>query len=212
MTNEQVLADLQKAVETLDFKLATSATKAAVDSGIPVDEIIRDGLGKGMEAIGKRFDAAEIYLPQVVAASMAMETALQILEPFMSAGHGSLKGTVVFGTVKADIHEIGKSICCAMLLGAGYKVVDIGCDADGMTFIDAAEENDADIIAGSALMTTTLESQRELVKLRNETGNCAKVIVGGAPCSKKFADSIHADGYSATANEVISLCEKLAKN
>ncbi len=211
MANEQIMADLRTAIETGDFKLAESATEAAVAAKIPVGEIIGDGLGKGMEVIGKRFDAAEIYLPQVIVASKVMETALHILEPLMSAGGGSLKGTVVFGTVKGDIHEIGKNVCCAMLLGAGYKVIDIGCDVDGMKFIDTAEENDADVIAGSALMTTTLESQRELVALRDEMENRAKVVVGGAPCSQMFADSIHADGYSATANEVLALCDKLTK-
>ncbi len=211
MTNEQIMTDLQTAVETWDFKLVTTATEAAIAAQIPVSEIIGNGLGKGMETIGKRFDAAEIYLPQVVAASKVMEVALEILGPLMSAGGGSLKGTVVFGTVKGDIHEIGKNVCCAMLRGAGYKVVDVGCDVDGMTFIDTAEENDADVIAGSALMTTTLESQRELVALRDEMECRAKVVVGGAPCSQRFAENIKADGYSATANEVIALCDKLSK-
>ena len=209
MANEQIMADLQKAIETWDFKLADSATKAAIDAKIPVGEIIGDGLGKGMEVIGKRFDAAEIYLPQVVAASKAMEVALKILEPLMTAGAGALKGTVVFGTVEGDIHEIGKNVCCAMLRGDGYNVIDLGPDADGMKFMDAADENDADILAGSALMTTTLESQRELVQIRDEMENRAKVIVGGAPCSKEFAEEIKADGYSATANEVIALCDSL---
>ncbi len=211
MANEQIMADLTKAIETWDFKLAQSATEAAVAAKIPVGDIIGKGLGKGMEVIGKRFDAAEIYLPQVVAASKAMEVALKILEPLMTAGAGALKGTVVFGTVEGDIHEIGKNVCCAMLRGAGYNVIDLGPDASGMKFMDAADENDADVLAGSALMTTTLESQRELVELRNEMENRAKVIVGGAPCSQEFADEIKADGYSATANEVILLCDKLVK-
>ncbi|MCQ2071408.1 MAG: cobalamin-dependent protein, partial [archaeon] len=108
-----------------------------------------------------------------------------------------------------DIHEIGKNVCCAMLRGAGYNVIDIGCDASAMDFMDAAEENDAQIVAGSALMTTTLESQRELVETRDEMESSVKCIFGGAPCSKEFCDSIHADGYSATANDVVLLCDKL---
>lgn len=209
MGKDEIMADLKKAIETWDMKLANTATQAAIDAGIPVSEIIGDGLGKGMEVIGVRFDKAEIYLPQVVAASKAMEIALKLLEPLMSAGNGSLKGTVVFGTVEGDIHEIGKNVCCAMLRGAGYNVIDIGPDASAMDFMDAAEENDAQILAGSALMTTTLEAQRELVETRNEMDASYKCIFGGAPCSQEFCDEIHADGYSATANDIIGLVGKL---
>ncbi|MCQ2070300.1 MAG: B12-binding domain-containing protein, partial [archaeon] len=118
MTTEEILADLRTAIETWDFKLAETATKAAIDAGMPVSQIIGDGLGKGMENIGVRFDKAEVYLPQVVAASKAMQAALTILKPLMEAGEGSMKGTIVFGTVEGDIHEIGKNVCCAMLRGA----------------------------------------------------------------------------------------------
>ena len=212
MAKEQIMADLQKAIETWDFKLADSATKAAIDAKIPVGEIIGDGLGKGMEVIGKRFDAAEIYLPQVVAASKAMEVALKILEPLMTAGAGALKGTVVFGTVEGDIHEIGKNVCCAMLRGAGYNVIDLGPDASAMDFMDAAEENNAQVCGGSALMTTTLESQREIVETIKEMEAPYKAIFGGAPCSKEWCDEIGADGYSETANEIIGLVDKLTGN
>ena len=209
MSNEAILADLQKSVETWDIKLVQSATQAAIDAKIPVGTIISDGLGKGMEKVGEMFDKAEIYLPQVVAASKTMEVALKLLEPLMQSGEGSLRGTVIMGTVEGDIHEIGKNVCCAMLRGAGYNVIDLGPDASAMDFMDAAEENDAQVVGGSALMTTTLESQRELVQIRDEMENRAKVIVGGAPCSKEFAEEIKADGYSATANEVIALCDSL---
>ena len=126
MSNEQILADLKKSVETWDIKLAQTATQAAIDAKIDISTIIGDGLGKGMEVIGDRFDKAEIYLPQVVAASKTMEAALKILEPLMTAGAGGMKGTVIMGTVEGDIHEIGKNVCCAMLRGAGYKVIDLG--------------------------------------------------------------------------------------
>ena len=211
MANEQIMADLQKAIETWDFKLADSATKAAIEAKIPVGEIIGDGLGKGMEVIGKRFDAAEIYLPQVVAASKTMEAALAILKPLMESGEGALKGTVIMGTVEGDIHEIGKNVCCAMLKGAGYNVIDLGPDVSAMDFMDAAEENDAQVCGGSALMTTTLESQRELVETIKEMEAPYKAIFGGAPCSQEWCDEIGADGYSETANEIIGLVDKLVK-
>ncbi len=212
MANEAIIADLRKSIETWDFKLAQSATQQAIDAGMSVGEIIGDGLGKGMETIGVRFDKAEIYLPQVVAASKAMEAALGVLKPLMEAGSGSLKGTVIMGTVEGDIHEIGKNVCCAMLRGAGYNVIDLGPDVSAMDFMDAAEENDAQVCGGSALMTTTLEAQRELVETIKEMEAPYKAIFGGAPCSQAWCDEIGADGYSETANEIIGLVDRLTGN
>ena len=212
MANEEILADLRKSIETWDFKLAQSATQQAIDAGMPVGEIIGEGLGKGMETIGVRFDKAEIYLPQVVAASKAMEAALGVLKPLMESGSGSLKGTVIMGTVEGDIHEIGKNVCCAMLRGAGYNVIDLGPDVSAMDLMDAAEENNAQVCGGSALMTTTLEAQRELVETIKEMDAPYKAIFGGAPCSQEWCDQIGADGYSETANEIIGLVDKLTGN
>ena len=211
MANEAILADLKKSVETWDIELAQKATQAAIDAKMPMGEIIGEGLGKGMEVIGDRFDKAEIYLPQVVAASKTMEAALAILKPLMESGEGALKGTVIMGTVEGDIHEIGKNVCCAMLKGAGYNVIDLGPDVSAMDFMDAAEENDAQVCGGSALMTTTLESQRELVETIKEMDAPYKAIFGGAPCSQEWCDEIGADGYSETANEIITLVDKLVK-
>jgi trimethylamine corrinoid protein len=202
---EKILADLKTAIETWNIKLVQEATQKAVDEKIPVKEIVEFGLGKGMESIGVRFDKAEIFLPQVVAASKTMEVALKILEPIMTAGTGGLRGTVVMGTVEGDIHEIGKNVCCAMLRGAGFKVVDLGPDVSAQDFLDAAEDNDAKVIGGSALMTTTLEGQRELVLAIKEMDAPYKAIFGGAPCSKQWCDEIGADGYSKTAGEIVEL-------
>ena len=209
MSKDAILADLQKAVETWDIKLVQSATQAAIDEKIPIGEIIGNGLGKGMETVGVRFDKAEIFLPQVVAASKTMEAALKLLEPLMTGGAGGLRGTVVMATVEGDIHEIGKNVCCAMLRGAGYNVIDLGCDVTAQDFIDAADENEAQVLGGSALMTTTLEAQRELVEAVKEIEAPYKCIFGGAPCSKEWCDEIGADGYSETANEIIGLVDKL---
>ncbi|MBE6518563.1 MAG: dimethylamine methyltransferase [Thermoplasmata archaeon] len=212
MANEEILADLKTSVETWNIKLAQEATQKAIDAKMEIGTIIGEGLGKGMETIGVRFDKAEIYLPQVVAASKTMEAALNILKPLMESGEGNLKGTVVMGTVEGDIHEIGKNVCCAMLRGAGYNVIDLGPDASAMDFMDAAEENNASVCGGSALMTTTLESQRELVETIKEMEAPYKAIFGGAPCSKEWCDEIGADGYSETANEIIGLVDQLTGN
>ena len=209
MSKDQIIADLKTAVETWNVKLAQDSTNAAVKEGISVKEIIELGLGKGMDNIGRRFDAAEIYLPQVVAASKTMEAAIKILEPLMTGGGNALRGTVVMGTVEGDIHEIGKNVCCAMLRGAGFNVIDLGPDTSAQDFLDAGEENNAVILGGSALMTTTLEAQRELVEAVKEINGPYKCIFGGAPCSKAWCDEIGADGYSATGAEIIDLVKNL---
>ena len=211
MSKEAILADLKKSIETWDINLVKTATQSAIDENISISEIIGDGLGKGMEVIGERFDKAEIFLPQVVAASKTMEAALKILEPLMTSGTASMKGTVVMGTVEGDIHEIGKNVCCAMLRGAGYKVIDLGPDVTSQDFIDAADENEAQVLGGSALMTTTLEAQRELVQAVKEVEGPYKCIFGGAPCSQEWCDEIGADGYSETANEIIGLVDRLTQ-
>ena len=209
MSKDAILADLQKAVETWDIKLVQSATQAAIDEKIPIGEIIGNGLGKGMETVGVRFDKAEIFLPQVVAASKTMEAALKLLEPLMTGGAGGLRGTVVMATVEGDIHEIGKNVCCAMLRGAGYNVIDLGCDVTAQDFIDAADENEAQVLGGSALMTTTLEAQRELVEYVKEVEAPYKCVFGGAPCSQEWCDKIGADGYSETAADLVNLVDSL---
>jgi trimethylamine corrinoid protein len=209
MSKDKILADLKTAVETWNIKLAQDATNAAIAEKISVKEIIEFGLGKGMETIGERFDKAEIFLPQVVAASKTMEAALKIMEPLMKAGDGELRGTVIMGTVEGDIHEIGKNVCCAMLRGAGFNVIDLGPDVSPQAFLDSAEENDAAVIGGSALMTTTLEVQREVVAAVKESGLGYKTIFGGAPCTKEWCDEIGADGYSSNGAEIIDLVKSI---
>ena len=178
---KEILEELKTSIETWDVQKAVDATNMALEAGIEPKDIVNDGLGQGMADIGKRFDAAEIFLPQVVAASKTMEAALKILGPVMSAGDSAMKGTVVMGTVEGDIHEIGKNVCCAMLRGAGYNVIDLGCDVTSQDFVDAADENEAFVIGGSALMTTTLEAQREVVEYVKETESPYKTVFGGAP-------------------------------
>ncbi|MCL2711690.1 MAG: corrinoid protein [Methanomassiliicoccaceae archaeon] len=209
--NEKILRDLKESVETWNLKLAESATKMAIEAGIEPRAIVQNGLGKGMETIGERFDKAEIYLPQVVAASKTMELALKLLAPLMQAGENVLRGTVIMGTVEGDIHEIGKNVCCAMLRGAGYKVMDLGPDVSPDKFMDAGAEHKADVLGGSALMTTTMQVQGELVKAVKEADASFKVIVGGAPVTQKWCDQINADGYSENGAEIVELVNKLMR-
>ena len=208
---KKILGDLKKSVETWDLKLAESATKAAIDAKIDPKMIVQEGLGKGMETIGDRFDKAEIYLPQVVAASKTMELALKLLAPVMGGATDVMKGTVIMGTVQGDIHEIGKNVCCAMLRGAGYKVINMGPDVSPEAFMEAGAEHGAQVLGGSALMTTTMQVQGEMVKAVKEAKASFKVIVGGAPVTQKWADQIKADGYSENGAAIVDLVNKLVK-
>jgi corrinoid protein of di/trimethylamine methyltransferase len=211
MSKEEILKDLKTSVETWNIKLAESATKAALDAKLDPKEIIEKGLGAGMEVIGEKFDKAEIYLPQVIAASKSMEAALKILAPVLQAGNQSMRGTVIMGTVQGDIHEIGKNVCCAMLRGAGYNVIDLGPDVSPDEFMASADTNKADIIGGSALMTTTLQVQAEVVEAVKEVKAPYKTIFGGAPCTQEWCDKIGASGYSENGAEIIELVNRLMK-
>lgn len=210
MNQDEILDKLGASIEAYDIDEAEKYARLAMDEGISPDDAINLGLAKGMDTISRLFDEAKIFLPQILMAAKAMEAALDIIEPYMKKGDDvKLKGVIVMGSVKGDIHEIGKNVCCAMLRGAGFKVIDLGCDVTAQDFIDAGDENEAQVLGGSALMTTTLEAQRELVEAVKEVEAPYKCIFGGAPCSQAWCDEIGADGYSETANEIITLVDKL---
>ena len=205
----RILGNLKKSVETWDFALMEKSVDQAMKAGIPAEEIIEEGLGKGMESISRLFDNAKIYLPQVMAASRTVEGAMKKLEPILSSDAAVYRGTIIMGSVEGDIHEIGKNVCCAMLRGAGYKVIDLGSDVSPDDFLNAAEENSADVIGASALMTTTLQMQKRLVQTANERQSTVMMIFGGAPCSKEWVEKIGGDGYSASGTEIVTLVNSL---
>ena len=209
--NEEIMNSLKRAVETWDIKLAETAAKQALDAGIAPGDAVENGLGKGMETISQRFDEATIFLPQVLAASKAMEKAMEIFEPVMTKGATASRGTVVIGTVLGDIHEIGKNVVGAMLKGAGYNVVDVGRDVPPEKFIEAAKENSADVVGASALMTTTVVVQKDIVDLLKEEKMNAKTIFGGAPASAEWVESIGGDQYCPSGAEAVEMVTKLVK-
>lgn len=201
----EIMADLARSVETWDMTLVRNTVNEALAADIPPADITRDGLGKGMDRISKLFDEAKIFLPQIVAASKAMDLALELIGPSLTEGNGTSIGTIVMGSVRGDIHEIGKDVCCAMLKGAGYKVIDLGPDQAPERFVEGARKHCAMAIGASALMTTTLVVQKEIVVEMRKDGSSAKVLVGGAPCCQQWADEIGADGYSANGSEIVNL-------
>ncbi|TQS77160.1 MAG: hypothetical protein A3205_08100 [Methanomassiliicoccales archaeon Mx-03] len=164
-----------------------------------VDEVVLE--------VGGGLSRGEVLLPRIVAVSRAAEVVIRKTGPIQSK---PMRGTVIMGTVKGDIHIIGKSLCCAMLRGAGYTVIDLGCDVTPDDFIDEAMVNHASIIGASSLMTTTLISQKDLVREVKSSGCRCRTIVGGAPCSQEWCDRIGADAYSATASEMVCIVGRMA--
>lgn len=210
MNQDEILDKLGASIEAYEIDEAEKYARLAMDEGISPDDAINLGLAKGMDTISRLFDEAKIFLPQILMAAKAMEAALDIIEPYMKKGDDvKLKGVIVMGSVKGDIHEIGKNVCCAMLRGAGFKVIDLGTDVSPYAFEKAIEESNADVVGGSALMTTSLYQQKDMVRVFNEDKLPVITIFGGAPCSEEWVNEIGGDGYSASGSEIVELVRRL---
>ena len=189
--------------------LAKTAVQESLASGKTPQDIIDESMIPAMEAIGVEFEAGRVFVPKLLLSARAMKSALDILKPLMMAGQTSTLGTVVIGTVKGDLHDIGKNLVASMLEGRGFKVINLGTDVSKERFIEAAKENNADIICLSALLTTTMDYMKEVVDAVRADGLNVKVMVGGAPLTAEFAAGIGADGYSSNANEAVVVAKKL---
>ena len=190
---------------------ARALVNEAVGAGMDPQEIIDGYLVKGMEEIGEMFEKGLAFVPNLLLAARAMKGCLDILTPLMKDGCASSLGTVVIGTVKGDLHDIGKNLVASMLEGCGFKVVNLGTDVSAQKFIDAVREYDARIVCLSALLTTTMTYMKEIVDAFVAEGLREKVriMVGGAPVNAAFASQVGADGYSANANEAVALAKSL---
>lgn len=181
--------------------------KAAIDEGVQPQKILDQGLIAGMEVVGVRFKNCEIYVPEVLVSARAMNAGMELLEPLLAKSGAKPRGIFVIGTVKGDLHDIGKNLVAMMMKGAGWKVVDLGVDVDAEKFVRTALENDADVIGLSALLTTTMVNMKSVIELAKNKDCKAKIVVGGAPLTQNYANEIGADGYApdaATAVEVVS--------
>lgn len=189
--------------------LAKNAVQEALGENKSPQEIIDGSMIPAMEAIGQEFEAGKVFVPNLLLSARAMKSALDILKPLMMAGLTTTLGTIVIGTVKGDLHDIGKNLVASMLEGRGFKVINLGTDVSKERFIEAAKENNADIICLSALLTTTMDYMKEIVDAVRAEGLDIKIMVGGAPLTQEFATSIGADGYSSNANEAVLVAKKL---
>ncbi len=211
MTGEELLQELSDAVISCKKDAVLAAVEKA-KSEIPASEIIEKGLAAGMNEVGFLFERGKLFLPHVMMAADAMTSGVNLLEADMPAGdQGKKLGVIVNGTVEGDVHDIGKSIVSTMLQSAGFEVHDIGRDVPVRNFVEKAKETGADMVGISALMTTTLQGQKEVIDLLKEEGlrKKVKVMVGGAPATQAWAEKIGADCYAENASEAVTKAKEL---
>lgn len=211
--SQDLLKELARAVIELDAAQATALAEQALRMGLEPMTVLEQGLAEGLRQIGHEFEVGERFIPELVLAAQAMEAAVEVLEPEI-AHRGQARrfsGKVVIGTVEGDIHDIGKNIVAMLLRASGFEVHDLGVDVPAEMFLSKAREVDADIIGASALLTTTMVKQRDLVETLKEYGlrSKFKVVIGGAPTSQQWADKIGADAYAAHATEAVRVAERL---
>lgn len=213
MSKEEIFAKLKDCIVEMDEDMAQEAANEAVEAGLDPLDCISEGLSAGMSVMSDLFDEGEAFVPDLMMASEAFEKAVEILTSSMSEDekNKASNGKVLIHTVEGDIHDIGKNIVKTMLQANNFEVFDLGRDVAVPTVVAKAEEYGVDIICGSALMTTTMASQRDIINLLKEDGIRDKYIVmyGGAPVSKKWCEEIGADGYSATATEAVAVAKEL---
>ena len=208
---DTIFAAMRESIENYDSDAAVAAAKQAVESGIDLLEAVEKGFAEPIRKLGDAFDRMEIFLPQLMLGSDAMKAGTAVLDEAITAGGGTIKskGVVVIGTVEGDIHDIGKTVVAALLQATGYAVHDLGVEVPSSRFIEAAERRKADIIALSALLSTTMLYQRDVVEFLGNKGLRDKyfVVVGGAPVTQAWADEITADGYARGAYEAVQLLD-----
>ncbi len=210
--SEEMYAKLAQAVIDGEPEDAEQLAKEALNQGLDPLSCINEGLTKGIQIVGGLFASGEYFLPELIIGAEAMKKALAVLEPAMAGDQSrEVVGRVVLGTVEGDMHEIGKTLVGTMLIANGFKVIDIGVDKNSAEFIAAVQENDADIIGASALLTTTMLQQKKLIESLQEAKlrDKVKVMVGGAPVTASFASEIGADGYAEDAISAVDLAFRL---
>jgi 5-methyltetrahydrofolate--homocysteine methyltransferase len=189
----------------------TELVEEALDSGVPVQEIINNGLTASMEVVGQKFENGEYYIPDMLASAEAVGAAMEILKPHLAKSGVKSKGKILIATVKGDLHEIGKNIVSILLRGAGYIVRDLGKDVETGDIITAVRKEKPDYLALSALLTSTMVNMEDVIRALKESGlrDSIKVVIGGAPLSQEYADRIGADGYGADGFHAVALVEAL---
>jgi len=212
---KEILEKLKESIANCDIEMTKNMAKEALKANIPLSEAIFNGLVKGLEIVGKKYEKGEYFLAELIMAGEAMHEALNILIPKQDINKEKIpsKGKIVIGTVEGDIHDIGKSLVSNFLRAAGYEVYDLGVDVPSEKFIEKIKETNANILALSALLSTTMVNMAKVIEALKKEGlrDKVKVIIGGAPCDLEFARKIGADGYGKDAYEAVKIVNELIK-
>jgi 5-methyltetrahydrofolate--homocysteine methyltransferase len=206
------MADLKALAEAVikgDPNAAVTITKQAIAEKMPAGDILKNGLIAGMDVVGARFKANEVYIPEVLIAARAMKMAMQVLEPELVKAGVKPVGKFVVGTVQGDLHDIGKNLVAMMMKGAGFEVIDLGVDVTSEKFVEKAKATGAQLVGMSTLLTTTMPKMEKTLKELRSAGLKTKVMIGGAPVTQNYADKIGADGYAADAATAVDVAKRL---
>jgi len=209
MSREEILSKIREAVVNLDIDNIQRLCKEALEAGIPPYEIVMEGMSKGMEIVGEKYERNEYFLAELIMAGEVMKEGMNILEPYLKSGEVKKIGKIVIGTVRGDLHDIGKNIVVTLLNAAGFDVIDLGVDVPPEKFVEAVKEHKPDIVGMSALLTTTMVEMENVIKALKEAGlrDKVKVIIGGAPITREFAERIGADAAARDAVEGVNICK-----
>jgi 5-methyltetrahydrofolate--homocysteine methyltransferase len=212
------MTDILKTIKEMviggKFKDIEEQVQRAVDSGADLNRLINDALISAMDIVGKKFADGDIYVPEMLVSATTMKRGLDIIKPLLRSAEVENRGTILMGTVKGDLHDIGKNLVTMMLEGAGFRIIDLGVNVEIENLIDVLKNEKADILGLSALLTTTMPEMKKVIETLKAEGlrDQVKVIVGGAPIDQGFADKIGADGYGADAAEAVQLARRLVVN
>jgi len=208
MSNNQY-EELSEAIIAGKNDRSAEITQELLDAGEPAKKILDEGLMPGMNVVGKRFRENIIFVPEVLISARAMKASMSLLEPILSEANVKETGTIILGTVKGDIHDIGKNIVGMMMKGAGFKVIDLGINVPPEKFVEAAKKEQPDIIGLSALLTTTMGGMKTVIEQVRHADLDTKVLIGGAPITPEFAEQIGADGFAKNATDAVDRAREL---
>jgi 5-methyltetrahydrofolate--homocysteine methyltransferase len=208
---EQIMQEIFTSIMNGENKTVPQKVQAALDAGIDASKILNEGMIAAMAEVGRLFEEGEYYVPEMLISARAMQAGLVVLKPYLVQANVKSAGKVVAGTVKGDLHDIGKNLVCMMLEGAGFEIHDLGTDVSPEKFVAFLQEQGADIVALSALLTTTMPNMKVTIEALRAAGlrERVKVIIGGAPVTEGYAQQIGADGYSPDASRAVSLAKSL---
>jgi len=206
---EEILKKVADAIVNLDIDNIQRLCKEAVEAGIPAYKVVTEGMAKGMDVVGQKYEANEYFLAELIMAGETMKEGMKVLEPYLKSEETRSLGKIVIGTVRGDLHDIGKNIAATLLSSAGFEIIDLGVDVSPEQFVDAVKKNKPDIVAMSALLTTTMIEMENTIKALKEAGlrDKVKIIIGGAPITPEYAEKIGADAAAKDAVDGVNICK-----